>query len=63
MICNRIRLGKSVLLGARLRGMLSGGSCVYRHEGLRIELLDGKDSEEQEQTRLRVDNGKFHETL
>ncbi len=54
---------KKRALAARLRGMQSGGSCVYRHEGLRIELLDGKDLAEQEQTRLRVDNGKFREIL
>jgi len=54
---------KKRALAARLRGMASGGSCVYHHERLRIELLDGNDKEEQEQTRLRVDNGKFHETM
>jgi len=54
---------KKRALAARLRGMQSGGSCVYRHEGLRIELLDVKDIEEQEQTRLRVDIGKFREAL
>ena len=54
---------KKRALAARLRGMQSGVSCVYRHEGLRIELLDGKDIAEQEQTRLRVNKGKFRETL
>ena len=54
---------KKRALAARLRGMLSGGSCVYRHEGLRIELLDGKDADEQQQTRLRVQSGRFRETL
>ena len=49
--------------------MLLGHACAACYlaglvsTAMRIELLDGKDSEEQEQTRLRVDNGKFHETL
>lgn len=53
---------KKHALAARLRGMQAGGYCVYHHEGLRIELLDDKDAKEQEQTRLRVESGKFRET-
>lgn len=50
---------KKHALASRLRGMVSAGSQIYRHEGLRVAELDKPDIKEEEGTKKRVLEGRF----
>ena len=54
---------KKHALLARLRGMARGGSPTYQHEGLRLDLLDAQDGQEEAGTLQRVTTGRFREVL
>ncbi len=51
---------KKHALASRLRGMISAGSPIYRHEGLRVAELDKPDVDQEEGTKKRVLEGRFN---
>lgn len=57
------QVSKKRAVAARLRGMANAGAPVYRHSGLRIDLLDARNDDEEQGAAQRVKSGRFAETL
>lgn len=57
------QLRKKQAMAARLRGLAAAGRPVYRHAGLRLDLLDSCDAEEEAGACKRAKQGRFDEEV